>query len=80
VMSWRGTQGGITAAKAGNDVIMTPGSHCYFDHYQSDPVAEPLSIGGFLPLQMVYSYEPIPAELSADEAKHVLGAQANVWT
>ena len=80
VMSWRGTQGGITAAKAGNDVIMTPGSHCYFDHYQSDPVAEPLSIGGFLPLQMVYGYEPIPAELSVDEAKHVLGAQANVWT
>ncbi|HJV78293.1 MAG TPA: glycoside hydrolase family 20 protein [Paludibacter sp.] len=80
VMSWRGTQGGITAAKAGNDVIMTPGSYCYFDHYQSDPVAEPLSIGGFLPLQMVYGYEPVPAELSDDEAKHVLGAQANVWT
>lgn len=80
VMSWRGTQGGITAAKAGNDVIMTPGEFCYFDHYQSDPVAEPLSIGGYLPLEKVYQFEPIPAELSADEAKHVLGGQANVWT
>lgn len=80
VMSWRGTQGGITAAKAGNDVIMTPGEFCYFDHCQSDPIAEPLSIGGFLPLQKVYQYEPVPTELSATEARHVLGAQANVWS
>ncbi|MDR3653444.1 MAG: family 20 glycosylhydrolase [Paludibacter sp.] len=80
VMSWRGTQGGITAAKAGNDVIMTPGAFCYFDQYQSDPVGEPLSIGGFLPLQKVYQFEPIPTEISAEEAKHVLGGQANVWT
>jgi len=80
VMSWRGTQGGITAAKAGNDVIMTPGAYCYFDKYQAEPVNEPTTIGGFLPLQMVYGYEPVPTELSTDEAKHVLGAQANVWT
>jgi hexosaminidase len=79
VMSWRGIQGGITAAKAGNDVIMTPGEYCYFDHCQSDQATEPLSIGGYLPLQTVYKYEPVPAELSSDEAKHVLGAQANVW-
>jgi hexosaminidase len=80
VMSWRGTQGGITAAKAGNDVIMTPGSFCYFDHFQSNPETEPLTIGGFLPLKMVYGFEPIPAELSVTEAKHILGAQANMWT
>jgi hexosaminidase len=80
VMSWRGTQGGITAAKAGNDVIMTPTANCYLDKYQSEPATEPTTIGGYLPLKMVYEYEPIPTELSADEAKHVLGAQANVWT
>jgi hexosaminidase len=80
VMSWRGIQGGITAAKAGNDVIVTPGAFCYFDHYQSDPEAEPLTIGGFLPLKTVYGFEPVPTELSADEAKHVLGSQANVWS
>jgi len=80
VMSWRGTQGGITAAKAGNDVIMTPGTNCYFDKYQAEPLNEPTTIGGLLPLKMVYEYEPIPAELTVDEAKHVLGAQANVWT
>jgi hexosaminidase len=81
VMSWRGTEGGIAAAKAGHDVVMTPGSHTYFDHYQSlDKKAEPLAIGGFLPMDTVYSYEPIPAVLTAAEAKHVLGAQAQVWT
>ena len=80
VMSWRGTQGGITAAKAGNDVIMTPGTFCYFDRYQADPKTEPTTIGGYLPLQLVYRFEPVPDELSATEAKHVLGAQANVWT
>jgi len=81
VMSWRGTEGGIAAAKAGHDVVMTPGSHTYFDHYQSlNKKAEPLAIGGFLPMDTVYSYEPIPSALTADEAKHVLGAQAQVWT
>jgi hexosaminidase len=80
VMSWRGEQGGIEAAKMGHHVVMTPGSHCYFDHYQGDPAIEPLSIGGNTSLKKVYNYEPIPAELTAEEAKLVLGAQANVWT
>jgi hexosaminidase len=81
VMSWRGEEGGIVAARMGQDVVMTPGSHVYFDHYQSeDQSKEPLAIGGFTPLEKVYSYEPIPAELSAKEAKHVLGSQAQMWT
>jgi len=80
VMSWRGIEGGIAAAKQGHDAIMTPGSHCYFDHYQANPDFEPLAIGGFTTLKKVYSYEPIPEELNAQEAKHILGSQANVWT
>ncbi len=80
VMSWRGESGGIEAAKQGHDVIMTPTSHCYFDYYQSDHPDEPLAIGGFLPLEKVYGYHPIPDELNAEEAKHILGAQGNVWT
>lgn len=81
VMSWRGEKGGIAAAKMGHDVIMTPNSHLYFDHYQSeDKSTEPLAIGGFLPLEKVYSYNPIPADLTAEEGKHVLGVQANLWT
>jgi hexosaminidase len=80
VMSWRGTEGGIEAAKTGHDVVMTPGSHCYFDHYQGLENKEPLAIGGFLPIDTVYSYNPVPTALSEAEAKHVLGAQANVWT
>jgi len=80
VMSWRGIEGGIAAAKQGHDVIMTPGETCYFDHYQSKDKNEPLAIGGYLPLENVYNYEPIPESLTADEAKYILGAQANVWT
>jgi hexosaminidase len=81
VMSWRGISGGIAAAKEKHTVIMSPNSHMYFDHYQSKETdKEPLAIGGFLPLDKVYSYEPIPEELSADEQKFVMGAQANVWT
>ena len=80
VMSWRGTSGAIQAAKEGHDVILTPGSHCYFDHYQSDNENEPLAIGGFLPLEKVYHFNPIPEELSDQEASYVLGAQGNVWT
>ena len=80
VMSWRGTAGGITAAQAGHDVVMTPGSHVYFDHLQGPPAYEPLGIGGYTPLDKVYAFEPVPAELSATEARHVLGAQANMWT
>ncbi|HVI43793.1 MAG TPA: family 20 glycosylhydrolase, partial [Chitinophaga sp.] len=80
VMSWRGESGGITAAKAGHDVIMTPGGYCYFDSYQSDPATQPEAIGGYLPLEKVYSYNPVPKELDALAARHILGAQANIWT
>jgi hexosaminidase len=80
VMSWRGVDGGIAAAKQSHDVIMTPNSHLYFDYYQADPVSEPLAIGGYTTLKKVYSYEPTPAELTPDEQKYILGAQANIWT
>lgn len=81
VMSWRGTAGGIAAAKSGHDVVMAPNSHTYFDAYQSrDRAREPFAIGGFLPIDTVYAFEPIPASLSAAEAKHVLGAQAQLWS
>jgi len=80
VMSWRGINGAVTAAKQHHDVILTPGSHCYFDHYQSTNEDEPVAIGGFLPLEKVYGFNPIPAELTKEEAKYVLGAQGNVWT
>lgn len=81
VMSWRGVKGAIEAARSGHDVVMSPTTHLYFDYYQSrDTTAEPLTIGGFLPLDSVYSYEPVPAELTPTEARRVLGAQANVWT
>ena len=80
VMSWRGMAGGVAAAKAGHDVIMTPTSHVYFDYYQGDPKTEPQAIGGYTPLKKVYGFEPIPEELNAEEAKYVLGSQANLWT
>lgn len=80
VMSWRGMAGGIEAARAGHDVIMAPTSHVYLDYYQGAPDLEPLAIGGFLPLERVYAFEPVPPELSPDEAAHVLGGQGNVWT
>lgn len=80
VMSWRGTDGGIAAAKQKHYVVMTPGSHCYFDHYQGKPENEPLAIGGFTSLEKVYNFNPMPDELNAEERKYILGAQANVWT
>jgi hexosaminidase len=80
VMSWRGESGGIEAAKMKHEVVMTPGSPCYFDHYQAGPDGEPLAIGGFNTVKKVYDYEPIPKELDATQAKYVLGAQGNVWT
>lgn len=80
VMSWRGTEGGIQAAKEGHDVVMSPTSHCYFDYYQDHPDDEPEAIGGYLPLEKVYAYEPTPDVLEPAEAKHILGAQGNVWT
>jgi hexosaminidase len=80
VMSWRGEAGGIKAAQMGHDVVMTPGSPCYFDHYQAGPEGEPAAIGGMNTLKDVYEYDPIPKELNTEEAQYVLGAQANVWT
>jgi len=79
VMSWRGEEGGIAAAKQKHQVIMTPGTYCYFDHSQTKN-EDSVTIGGFLPIEQVYSYEPIPAALTDSESKYVLGAQANVWT
>lgn len=80
VMSWRGMNGAVEAAKQNHDVIMTPTSHCYFDYYQSENESEPTAIGGFLPLEKVYSFNPIPEELTIEESKHVLGVQGNIWT
>jgi len=80
VMSWRGEEGGIAAAKQGHYVVMSPTTYCYFDYYQSSHESEPLAIGGFLPLEKVYQFDPIPEELNKSEAKYVLGGQANVWT
>ncbi|SHG21216.1 hexosaminidase [Salegentibacter echinorum] len=80
VMSWRGSQGGIDAAKQGHDVVMTPNTHLYFDYYQSKDEGEPFGIGGFIPVEKVYSLNPTPKELSKEEAKHILGAQGNIWT
>ena len=79
VMSWRGIDGGIAAAKQNHDVVMTPTDYCYFDYLQASS-GEPAGIGGLLPLDKVYSYEPVPEVLSASEAKHVLGVQANLWS
>lgn len=80
VMSWRGFEGGIAAARQGHDVVMTPVSHCYFNVYQGDPATEPDSYRGLLTLKKVYSFEPVPAELSSAEAEHVIGGQACLWT
>ncbi|MEZ0484201.1 glycoside hydrolase family 20 protein [Fibrella aquatica] len=80
VMSWRGTAGGIEAAKQKHNVVMTPGAFCYLDAYQAAPATEPLAIGGYLPIEKVYSYEPTPAELTTDQQKYILGVQGNLWT
>jgi hexosaminidase len=80
VMSWRGEEGGIEAAKQNHDVIMTPTKWCYFDYYQDSLKSDPLATGLYLPVKQVYSYEPEPPQLKAEEAKHILGVQANVWT
>lgn len=79
VMSWRGTEGGIAAAKMKHYAVMSPGTHCYFDHYQGLS-GEPKAFGGYTPLEKVYSYEPIPAQLNDEEAKYIMGAQANMWS
>ncbi len=80
VMSWRGFQGGIDAARQGHDVVMTPTNYCYFDYYHANPDFEPEAIGGLVTLKKVYSFEPVPEELDATEASHILGTQGNVWT
>ncbi len=81
VMSWRGLQGGVKAAELGHDVVMTPQAHCYFDYYQSlDRQNEPQAFDGYVPLENVYAFEPISPELSAEQAKYVLGGQGNLWT
>lgn len=80
VMSWRGEEGGIAAAKMGHDVIMSPNSHMYIDHGQGKQSEEPLFICCYLPLEKVYSYHPRPVDLTAEQQKHVLGVQANMWT
>ncbi len=86
VMSWRGEAGGIASAQEGHDVVMCPQSHMYFDYYQA-PAAQELAKGAefqafenFLPLQQVYQYDPVPAQLSPQEATHILGVQANLWS
>ena len=79
VMAWQGEEGGILAAKAGNKAIMSPKSHLYFDYYQAK-TGEPIAIGGFTPLDKVYSYEPVPKGLDINEASRIMGAQGNVWT
>jgi len=79
VMSWRGQGGGIAAARAGHDVIMAPTSHTYFDYYQGPAETEPRAIGGFIPLEKTYQFEPVPAALTGEQAGHVLGGQAQLW-
>jgi hexosaminidase len=81
IMSWRGEQGGVTAAGKGNSVIMTPHRYCYLDYYQwNQRNKEPLAANGHLPLSMVYQYEPVPKELADDQKQYILGAQGNLWT
>lgn len=81
VMSWRGIQGGVEAAKQKHDVIMTPTDHCYFDYYQGHLIEEPEAFSeSYLPIEKVYDFDPTPTELSKEESKHILGGQGNVWT
>jgi hexosaminidase len=80
VMSWRGFEGGIEAARLGLPVVMCPSSHCYFDHYQGDPEYQPEAIGGMTTLKKVYSFQPVPSELNTAQRKYILGGQGNLWT
>lgn len=80
VMSWRGIDGGVTAAKQKHNVIMTPTTHCYLDYYQAPPENEPLAIGGFLPMEKVYAFNPMPDALNREEQTYIMGVQGNVWT
>lgn len=81
LMSWIGESGGIEAAHQHHDVIMTPNTYLYFDYYQSKKVEdEPLAIGGYLPIEKTYNYEPMPKELTEEEQQYIKGVQANLWT
>ena len=80
VMSWRGTTGGVAAAKRKHEVIRAPYPFVYLDYYQCEPEGEPLAIGGYLPLEKVYSYDLMPEELTAEEQKYILGIQGNLWS
>lgn len=80
VMSWTGIEGGIKAAQQHHNVVMTPGAYCYLDHFQSDAPGEPEAFGGLTTLAKAYSYDPVPAELSKDESKYIIGMQGNLWT
>lgn len=81
VMSWRGFEGGVQAARQNHDVIMSPTSHCYFDYYQStEKQTEPMAIGGYLPVHTVYNFEPVPSILTDAQKQHIIGAQCNLWT
>jgi hexosaminidase len=80
VMSWRGEEGGIAAAKQNHKVIMTPGKWVYLDYYQDTAKTEPMAIVGYTPVSKVYNYEPVPPQLSAEESKYVIGSQCNVWS
>jgi hexosaminidase len=80
VMSWRGTEGGIAAARQNHDAIMTPGGFCYLDHYQADAKTQPIAFGGFTTMEKSYSYEPTPDSLNAEQAKHIIGVQGNLWS
>ena len=80
VMSWRGMDGGIAAAQAGHHVVMAPQTHVYFDHYQAHEPGEPLAIGGYSPLSHVYAFDPIPEELTPEQARLVLGSQGTLWS
>ncbi len=80
VMSWRGTEGAIAAVNQKHPAVLTPGSHCYFDHYQGNPLWEPVAIGGYTNVQKVYGFNPIPAGFGKSKQKLILGGQANLWS
>ena len=80
VMSWRGQTEGIAAIKRKLQTVMSPAKFCNFDQYQTNPRGEPLAVGGLLTLEQVYNFEPVPEDLSKQESRYILGAQANVWT
>jgi hexosaminidase len=79
-MSWHGQEGGIAAVKQKRQAVMAPAKYCNFDQYQTNPKTEPMAVGGMLTLEQVYSFEPVPKDLSRQETRDIIGGQANVWT